>query len=104
MVEMVSLVDYTDYDPSIDHKLFPDTHTDLYYWTSTSDVAPGAKNLLTGIAGNPIRNEEMEPGSKVQSDVAWGVSFQEGAPGAIPSKISITHAAFDNPKSEHQKQ
>jgi hypothetical protein len=78
MVEMVSLVDYTDYDPSIDHKLFLDTHTDLYYWTSTSDVAPGAKNLLTGIAGIPIRNEKMEPGVKVQSDVAWGVSFQEG--------------------------
>ena len=86
MVELVSLVDYTAYNPSIDKEAFPNTRTDLYYWTSTSDVAPGARNLLTGLVGNPIRNENMEHTSKLENHVAWGLSFQEGGAWRYPKQ------------------
>ncbi len=75
MTELVSLVDYTAFDPSIDSKLFPDTQVDLYYWTSTSDVYPGAKNMIPTLLQNGLRNEEMEQGTKIENHVAWGISF-----------------------------
>jgi len=86
LVEIVSLTDYTAYNPAIDTEAFPNTRTDLYYWTSTSDVVPGARNLLTGIVSNPIRNEEVDEGSKLENHVAWGLSFQEGGAWRYPKQ------------------
>ena len=77
-IELISLVDYTDYDPALDESLFPNTHKDLFYWTSTSDIFPGADIIADDFVAPPQRNETLRPGKKTKSALAWGVSFQEG--------------------------
>ena len=77
-IELISLVDYTDYDLALDESLFPNTRKDLFYWTSTSDIFPGASIIADDFVAPPQRNETMQPGEKTKSALAWGVSFQEG--------------------------
>ncbi len=71
-------MDYTGYDPALDESLFPNTRKDLVYWTSTSDIFPGADIIADDFIAPPQRNETMQAGEKTKSALAWGVSFQEG--------------------------
>jgi cytochrome c553 len=82
--ELISVADYTRMTPSIDAEMFPETNTDSFYWTSTSDVIPGATKIGELFMGNPERNESLTDVFKIENGLAWGVSFDEGGAWRYP--------------------
>ena len=76
--ELISVADYTRMSPAIDPAKFPETNTNSFYWTSTSDVTPEGSKLGHTFLRAPQRNEKATELIKIHNEMAWGVSFNEG--------------------------
>ncbi|MFS1424889.1 DUF1566 domain-containing protein [Shewanella sp. 10N.286.48.B5] len=76
--ELVSIVNYNKFNPSIDEEFFPNTPYKYYFWSSTSHIG-GPMMLYRPLTARKLEQTTEEQKIRGQhGTLAWGVGYQIG--------------------------